>query len=180
MSPSARKALFAAAAAVAAVVFTLLVAQPDRPPPRTAVPTPSNAPGGADRPEVAVSRALEQPTPAPPVPPRRPQSVPAVIDRDRAERAGRVFAGDWLDYLAGQRPVSAVRRIRPALLVPFAGGDAPEVGPGRSGLGPVSCLPAAKRRFRCTAAADGQHTLRFVAGPRQGRRGVEVVELALD
>lgn len=97
--------------------------------------------------------------PAPP-PPARPEPAP----RTTAAAAARLFAGDWLDYLAGQRPVSSVRAAAPSLLVAFAGSDGGRdpVGPGRQGLRAVRCGPPALRgRRQCRALVAQLPAIRF-------------------
>ena len=90
----------------------------------------------------------------------------------------RRFASDWLDYLAGRRPVSSVRGADPALLVSFAGGGPRDpVGPGRRGLRGVRCARPRGGRRECRAIVANLPAIRFTVAPGVRPR---VTALALD
>jgi hypothetical protein len=119
------------------------------------------------------SRAFSPRSPRAPKPSRL-----APRPRPNALTAARRFAGDWLEYLAGRRPVSAVRAADPSLLVAFAGGGAREaLGPGREGLRTVRCRPPHGGRRDCRARVARLPALRFTLAVHGTPR---VVALALD
>ena len=122
--------------------------------------TPATAP--------RITRSAQPPQPAGPEP--RPRAT--------VTTTARLFAGDWLDYLAGWRPVSSVRGADPSLLVAFAGGgERSPVGPGRRGLEGVRCRRPRGGRRECRAFVRGLPPLRFTVAARGRPR---VVALALD
>jgi len=177
MSTQARHQAFALTCLLVGAVVALLVhTRPDDPQPPPPAPVERAV---ADRPEVAAPpAAADQPPPEMPSPaPRRGARAPGPREVDRA---ARTFAGDWLDYLDGTRPVSAVRHIQPRLTLGFAGGDAPRVGPGRGGLQRVTCRAQSAQRYRCSASIDGLEALRFVMSTDLPGGRVQVSTLALD
>jgi len=102
------------------------------------------------------------------------------VTAQEVDRAAGVFAGDWLDYLAGRRGASAVRAAQPKLLLGFAGGEQASIGPGRQGLRGVSCRPASQHRHACVAAIAGSDRLRFVMSTSAPGARVQTVALELD
>jgi len=157
--------------------------------PQAPRPAPKAKPAGRDRPDVAVPPGRPTPTPA------AEPGVPSIeLGNDQLVRpvgpagpsgvaqAARLFAGDWLEYLAGRLPVSAVRAADPGLLGGFAGGEAPEVGPGRLGLRRVRCRRSRGEQASrlCVAEIDGLQRLRFTVAPTEPGPRPRVTALALD
>lgn len=156
-------------------------------------PSPSaNAAPLRDRPDVAVPPGRPQPpdtdpgAPAPAGnadlsrPPRGQSGARGRVTRREVDRAAAVFARDWLDYLAGDRPASAVRAAEPKLLLGFAGGDPAGIGPGREGLRGLSCQPVDRNRHACVAAIAGGAPFRFVMSTNTPGARVQTVALELD
>jgi len=179
MSAQARQQAFGLACLLVGAVVALLALTREEGPRQAEKGTVERAAAG--RPEVAAPPGGQNTAPALPPSPSPPRlartQVPGPAE---VERAAQKFAGDWLDYLDGERPVSAVRHIEPKLTLGFAGGDAPRVGPGRAGLGRVSCRGQGARRYRCSAAIAGLEALRFVMSTDLPGERVQVSTLALD
>ena len=181
-----RKLAFVLGALPIVGVVVLLVAlrgdTPTTPAPARGKPPARAAASGPDRPDVAV--APGRPRAALPSTELGNADLTRPIDRDQpsgVHAAARLFAADWLDYLAGQRAASAVRAADPKLLLGFAGSDPNGgIGPGRQGLQGVTCTPGRGGRHLCVAdiAGDGGE-LRFVMAAPPGRP-VQATELELE
>jgi hypothetical protein len=124
---------------------------------------------------IAVSLMADDESPKPPpivqplpAPPRDGGESPSFGEKTsgpppEAKRIARVFAKDYLDFVAGKRPPTAWRGASPALIENMAGASGSEEGEGAKGLRRVrlNCNGDPVDTCMVRLQADGVAPLRF-------------------